>query len=62
MINDNFWRCDAVIKVASMRGNDELFPLIRALRMDYTWRINFTDSKFSDIDLNAVESFDNIAF
>ena len=51
-----------MIKVASMRGNDELFPLIRALRMDYTWRINFTDSKFSDIDMNGVKSSDDIAF
>lgn len=51
-----------MIKVASIRGNDELFPLIRALRMDYTWRINFTDSEFSDIDMNGVKSSDDIAF
>ena len=51
-----------MIKVASIRGNDELFPLIHALRMDYTWRIDFTDSKFSDIDVNSMESSDNIGF
>ena len=51
-----------MIKVASIRGNDELFPLIHALRMDYTWRIYFTDSKFSDIDVNSMESSDNIGF
>ena len=51
-----------MIKVAAIRGNGELFPLIHALRMDYTWRINFTDSNFSDIDVNFMESSDNIGF
>ena len=51
-----------MIKVAAIRGNDELFPLIHALRMNYTWRISFTDSKFSDIDMNSMESSDNIGF
>ena len=52
-----------MITVADIRGNAEFFPLIHALRKEHApWRINFTDSKFSDIDLNAMESFDDIAF
>lgn len=51
-----------MIKVAAIRGNDELFSLTHALGMDYTWRISFTDSKFSDIDVNSMESSGNIGF
>jgi len=52
-----------MITVADIRGNVEFFPLINALRKEHApWRINFTDSKFFDIDLNTMESSDDIAF